>query len=255
MIPFYILKLTQITPELVLDNQLAVDRGEKLDEVVEKIKKYFQFTGLDGIIKNIREKAEESEQGNSDLMMILTDSPLLSLVQGKFPLGSGSCQNYETGSFRENLLGYVGDTHCKVLYALDMKKLPKELITLIRTQGIDNIEFEKHTTEILEAVVGRSVIKLGIDKDSSKPVAFIEPVYTSANKSNHSLDQAIYDFMLEIFNNESGFITGTGPLFHPSRGTTPISVIIAASDNSYGQYEDTGALGVSRGEYLIEGRM
>jgi len=108
---------------------------------------------------------------------------------------------------------------------------------LIKTNGIDSLINTPYEVELLPAIIGRSVLKMGtaIDKEESDseneiPALYIEPTYTLVNKGDISMNQIIQDAVVSGYARELGYGVYTGA------GTSRIK--IKQSRNPGGQYED-----------------
>ncbi len=170
--------------------------------------------------------APAAPQQFRDLTIEEGDHPKTLFEAGYYPMGCGSCQNFE-GDVRTNkcLLAYVADADKKIL--------------TIRKPD--------------RTILARAIVKLGrLDDETKTPIIFLEPTYTSVNKKDHDFDEEINKYMLA---KAQSMGTRVRVVRGALKGET--SVRIAASRNYY-QYEDGGAgaadnagLGIKAGTYAM----
>jgi len=239
-----ILKILSIDTTSIAKNKLDKSSTEKLTEIVNSLDKYFKFTGFSDLFENIRAEISNVEFERSELIYIISDSPLLLAVCGEYPKGSSSCQNYINGSHKDCLGAYIGDSHNKVAYAIQRSKLTDEQLDIIVNNGPDSKEFHEIEKEILPAIIARTIIKLGRSV-SKTPSIIIEPTYTKANKNDYSYDEGFYKFLKSIYKAEDGF-----EIFRPTEQTNKAR--LPKSDNYYGTYEDRAYRGTTTEEYSLE---
>lgn len=230
-----LLRLCALTPRLIAKNRITeadATRGkETITNTMETLKKYFSDTpfledleNIDFLLKKRTELAK-----NKRLGIIFTDHPQILWQVGKYPRGNGSCQHYAEGSHADKLMGYVGDPNCKVAFLVDIQKLPDDTKKIIAEQGFDAAVSAISKQDILEAGVGRSIVKLMRDGENA-PVLVLEPTYTVLNKQDLSLDeffnQSIRTFVAEPMNAKIARSQGSEYLVAPQ------------SLSPGGQYED-----------------
>lgn len=232
-------------------------KGESLTKVIEGLKLYFKdnptfIQDLDNISSVIAQS--ESLGDKRRLAMIVSDSPQLLLQVGKYPLGCGSCQNYE-GSPQWNvaLAGYVADAHIKVAYLVDLNKLPEQIRSDIETKGFENVKGIIPQQNLLEASIARSIIKIVKISGSAKPALFVEPTYSSVNKGDLSMNR-YFNIFLEL-------MIADPMSLRLVRGGGDEKVQVPNSRNPGGQYEDCAAgnaghagMGIIYGDYTMSAR-
>jgi hypothetical protein len=182
---------------------------------------------------------------NGEVAVFITDNPYILLNIGKYPPGTGSCQNYESGGLNKALLGYVGDSKSKAILVLKLDKLSKETQEIIKTQGINGIYNTQYEAEVLEAILGRAIIKLGSIKsvegnqEVERPTILIQPTYTSVNKADTSLNQIVIDSVID------GYAQDLGTEVYITTGPTPIQQ--SQSRSPVGEYDDGNNNGIGIG--------
>lgn len=224
--------------------------GETIDAVIKNLKGYFRknesfLADLDKIEKVMQ--GEHLLKTKKNLVMIVTDNPQMILQVGKYPTGCGSCQNFEGDIARSrSLLGYAGDAHIKAAFLVDLNLVPQERLKEFKELGLGAIQNQLSPQELLNASVARSIIKLTQGTTS----LFIEPTYTSQNKR---------DVSMETYFNLAIDKTLAQPMgVELARGKGDVEVIIPASINPDGQYEDYIAtnggvgLGILHGLYRLK---
>jgi len=192
---------------------------------------------------------------SGEVVVLITDNPFLMINIGKYPPGSGSCQNYESGGYNKALLGYVGDAKTKGVFVLKLDKLSPKTQEIIKTKGIGGIYNTPYESEVLDALIGRSIIKLGSthstreDQDYEKPAIIVQPTYTSVNKADTSLNQIIIDSVI------GGYADDLGAEVYIINGTTEIQ--LSQSRSPLGEYDDGNKNGTNIGmvssDYQITG--
>lgn len=232
-------------------------KGETLTEVIEGLKTYFEDNPtFVQDIENIHAVISQREDLGTKrrLAMIVTDNPQMLFQAGKYPVGCGSCQNYEgSPEWNKALAGYVADSHIKVSYLIDLNKLPDSLISEIESKGFEEVKDTIPHQDLLEASVARTITKITKVSESSKPTLFIEPTYSSINKGNLSMDK-YFNIFLELMVSEPMGIQLT-------RGGGSKTVKVPKSRNPSGQYEDCAAgnaghegMGIQTGSYTMSAR-
>jgi len=236
--------------------------SKELQTVISDIVTRFGLSEEEILSYKTRISSELSKQDiigtKMDIAIFITDNPYLLFNIGKYPLGSGSCQNYEGGHLNSALLGYVGDAHSKAVFALDLSKLGPELRAKLETEGIQSIINTPYEIEILEAIVARSIIKLAqvtetddYNEERTFPGIYIEPNYTSVNKLQQSLLTAMVDAVVVSYARPMsiGVYSGFGDS----------AIKIPKSRNPHGQYEDGaagnagyGGMGIERDDYYLD---
>ncbi len=170
--------------------------------------------------------APAAPQQFRDLTIEEEDDPKTLFEAGHYPIGCGSCQNFEGDvQYNKCLLAYVADADKKIL--------------TIRKPD--------------RTILARAIIKLGRTDDATQtPIIFLEPTYTSVNKQDHNFDDDINRYIIA----KAGRM---GRRVRVVRGalTGDVGVRIATSRNGY-QYEDGGAgaadaagLGIKYGAYTM----
>ncbi len=231
-------------------------KGETLASVVENLKVYFKDNPtFVQDIENIQSVISQREElgAKRRLAMIVTDNPQMVFQAGKYPLGCGSCQNYEgSPEWNKSLAGYVADAHTKVAYLIDLNKLPENLRLEIETKGFEQVKGIIPPQDLLDASIARSVTKLTKTFDD-KPALFIEPTYGSINKGDLSMDK-YFNIFLELIASEPMGIRLV-------RGGGDETVSVPKSRNPSGQYEDCAAgnaghagMGIQTGSYTMSAR-
>jgi hypothetical protein len=252
-----ILSLSVLTPKLIATNQIE-DKNDKktggqLTTVLARLHEYFRDTpafvqDLENIEATLTQKENLGSQRR--LAMLITDDPQILLQIGKYPIGCGSCQNYE-GDPGHNiaLTGYLADAHSKAMLMIDLKKLPKAVLERIEVEGFDAVKKSITSQEILEAAVGRSIAKL-VRVPEGEPVLFLEPTYSVMNKGDHSMDR-LFDIFAKLAVCEPMGIRLV-------RGEGRESVHVPSSRSPGGQYEDCAAgnaghagMGIKVGDYYM----
>ncbi len=232
-----LLRLSNLNAGLIASNRIVEKRrekesGEKITTVLENLQKYFKNSPLLQDLQNIEFSIRESQPttGERRLAMIFTDDSQILWQCGKFPIGNGSCQNYESGSHAERLMGYVGDANCKVAYMLDLNKLPLELKATIEEQGFEAIKGQLTSKQILDISIARVIVKVAKD-NAGKPVLLLEPTYTVVNKDDKTMDRLFESFIRN---------TTAKPMeVKMASGGGMETIMVGNSRSPQGQYEDT----------------
>lgn len=231
-----ILRLTDLSPRQIALNILTEGRkkeeGSSITSTIDNLKKVFKDCAFMQDLKNVEYILKEQTQfiGKRRLAMVLSDNPSFLWQAGKYPIGNGSCQHYAEGSMSQSLMGYVGDAHIKVSYLFDINSLSENLKTKIK-DGVPIGEIVDQATppEILQAVVARSMVKVGKD-EQNRPSIFMEPTYSVINKGDISMDR-YFNLFTDLFVAEPM----KSKLF---RGSGSEKLNIPPSRNPEGQYED-----------------
>lgn len=236
--------LLTINTDEIRSQRFKRDNSSKdLSTTISNVANYYKTDSSGDLKLALNDLLSRADVGpsNTEVAVIITDNPYLLLNVGKYPLGNGSCQNYENPSLNKTLLGYVGDAGTKAIFVIQVNKLSEDLQQKIKEGGIESLINTPYETEILPAIIGRSVLKLGtaveLDEDNNNqefPGLYIEPTYTLVNKSNRSLNPIIYDAVISGYAKDMGLGVYTGV------GSTTIKM--NKSRNPEGQYED-GSLG------------
>jgi len=231
-------------------------KGETLISVIDNLKTYFKDNPtFVQDIENIQSVISQREElgAKRRLAMIVTDNPQMVFQAGKYPLGCGSCQNYEgSPEWNKSLAGYVADAHTKVAHLIDLNKLPEKLRLEIEAKGFEQVKDGIPPQDLLEASIARSVTKLTKTADE-KPALFIEPTYSSINKGDLTMDK-YFNIFLEL--------TASEPMgIRLVRGGGSETVSVPKSRNPSGQYEDCAAgnaghagMGIQTGSYTMSAR-
>ncbi|MBI2437077.1 MAG: hypothetical protein HYV41_05050, partial [Candidatus Magasanikbacteria bacterium] len=232
-------------------------KGETLTKVIEGLKTYFKDNPtFVQDIENIHAVISQREDSGVKrrLAMIVTDSPQMLFQVGKYPVGNGSCQNYEgEEKWNKTLAGYVADAHTKVAYMVDLNKLSDSLRSEIESKGFEEVKETIPPQELLEASVARSIIKMVQTAEGAEPVLFLEPTYSVFNKDDLSMNK-YFNISLELLVSEPMGIRLT-------RGGGSETVRVPKSRNPSGQYEDCAAgnaghagMGIQTGSYTMSAR-
>lgn len=255
-----ILRLADLSPRQIALNILTEgkkkEEGTAISSTLENLKKVFKDCAFTQDLKNVEFLLKEQSQftGKRRLAMVLSDNPSFLWQAGKYPIGNGSCQHYAEGSMSQSLMGYVGDAHIKVSYLFDINSLSENLKTKIKDGvSLGEIIDQAKPSEILQAVVARSIVKLGKD-EQGKPAIFIEPTYSVINKGDSSMDR-YFNLFTDLFVTEPM----KSKLYRGS-GTDQLS--IPASRNPEGQYEDGAdgnaghaGMGIQTSSYTISAKL
>ncbi|MFA6536948.1 MAG: hypothetical protein WCT18_00945 [Patescibacteria group bacterium] len=251
-----LLALSNLNNDLIASGRLTAD-GKKnkneLNTAITNLKKYFKGSAFEMDLQNIEQAITVSDDSDKKrrLAFLSTDDPQLLWQVGKYPIGNGSCQNYDQGSMAQALMGYVGDAHTRAVFMLDLDKLPEEYLAIIESDGLNNVLINKKipAIDILKSVVGRTIVKL-----TTNNFIFIEPTYTVLNKSDNSLQNYVNSFVTMAY--------GTPMNLDLATGTGPTKITIPKSRNSEGQYEDgasgngaNGGMGIQIGNYSMKARI
>src|SRR3989344_2824817 len=235
-----ILRLADLSPRQIALNILTEgkkkEEGTAISSTLENLKKVFKDCAFTQDLKNVEFILKEQTQftGKRRLVMVLSDNPSFLWQAGKYPIGNGSCQHYAEGSMSQSLMGYVGDAHIKVAYLFDINSLPENLKTKIKDGlPLGEIVDQASPPEILQAVVARSIVKIGKD-EQNRPAIFMEPTYSVINKGDISMDR-YFNLFTDLFVVEPM----KSKLY---RGSGSEKLNIPPSRNPEGQYED-GAVG------------
>lgn len=255
-----LLRLTHLTPQQIALNKLESENSSKkggasLTRLVDQVHDYFSKLGNEAATQDIANiKAVLAERSDVSrkrrLAMIFTDNPQIGFNIGKYPIGVGSCQNYEgSPSWNKCLAGYVADAKTKFVIMADLNKLPSEIQQAVADAATEEDRlslFNRHTAAFLPAMVGREIVK--VTKDTNRrPVIFLEPTYSSINKGNTRMDQYYNTFV------ELAIADAMGAKI--ARGGGKETLAVSGSRNEY-EYEDGGygnandaGLGVKSGSY------
>lgn len=254
LLNFY--RLMQLNSKFIADNAMPPieDRAEKSSEqvstVIEQMKKYFSdnstvLQDLSNIETALSVQHEVSL--SRKLAILVTDDPELVMQCGKYPIGNESCQNYE-GNVRYNctLTGYLADAHTRVIYLIDLEKLPDEVRENIQKHGMEQVRSSIPNQTLLEATIARAVAKIAVH-ENGEPILFLEPTY---KKVAVDLDRHMNFFVNKLICQPMNI-----PLY---REAIADKLIVPASRNPRGQYEDgtndpkeKRAVGVVTGEYIM----
>ncbi|MFA6537431.1 MAG: hypothetical protein WCT18_03460, partial [Patescibacteria group bacterium] len=251
-----LLDLAKISQSLIYRGKLRESGGknsEELNDAIKNLKKFFKGSPFLQDLENIEFQLAQKKEfgGNKRLAVFSTDDPQFVWQVGKYPLGCGSCQNYSAGSMAYALMGYVGDAHSRAVYLFDINKLPKEYQEIVEEQGVAAVLEKKiiPPNVVLNAVLARTIIKL-----TSNEAIYIEPTYTSVNKSDNSLDNHINSFVKMAYGDSMQI-----PL---AKGIGTDVFKMPSSRNPSGQYEDAtsggadnAGMGVLSGAYIIESKL
>ncbi|MBP9798265.1 hypothetical protein KBC70_03930 [Candidatus Woesebacteria bacterium] len=254
LLNFY--RLMQINSKFISDNAMPPieDKAEKSSEqvstVIEQMKKYFSdnstiMQDLSNIETALSVRHEVSL--SRKLAILVSDDPELVMQCGKYPIGNESCQNYE-GDVRYNcaLSGYLADAHTRVIYLIDLEKLPSEVRQNIQEHGMEQVRSSIPNQTLLEATIARAIAKIAVHENGD-PILFLEPTY---QKIATDLDPYMNYFVNKLFCQPMNI-----PLY---REAIAENLIVPASRNPRGQYEDgtndpkdKRAVGVVTGEYIM----
>lgn len=253
-----LLQLSMVDIQDIATNRISAQpnkSGESLSKVMGDLKKYFEknpafVQDLSNIESVVTTKENYGEKRR--LAMIISDEPQILFQVGKYPIGCGSCQNYEGDpSWNVSLAGYVADAHTKAAYLMDLNKLPAEIKAKIDSSSFNEVKDSIPASDILEASIARSIVKIVKNKDGA-PVLFVEPTYSSVNKGDLTMNN-YFNIFLELM--------VSSPMNIPlARGAGTEAISVPASRNPGGQYEDCGAadggvgMGINIGSYTMHGR-
>jgi len=231
-----ILHLSNLSDEQIVHDRLIKEKvqrkGSKISDTLISLKKYFKDGPFFQDLINIEEKLKEIGKTSQKrrLAMILTDNPQTLWQVGKYPIGCGSCQNYDGGSHANQLMGYVGDANCKAVYVFDLNQLPTELREKLEKDGFEAIKDKLLANDILKSSIARSMIKIAKDEVTGKPVIVMEPTYSRVNKRDKNMD-TFFDIFLDISVANSMKVKKV-------RSSGNVSVRVGNSRSPEGQYED-----------------
>lgn len=236
----------------------ADKKGESLSSVMDGLKVYFKdnpafVQDLENILSTLAQK--ESLGDKRRLAMIVTDHPQILIQVGKYPIGCGSCQNYEGGeSWNRSLAGYIADAHSKAVFLIDLNRLSDGTRASIEREGFEKAKAGIPRQELLEASVARAMVKIVSFDDTSGPALFVEPTYSSINKGDLTMDN-FFNVFLELMVSEPMRIRLV-------RGEGSETVCVPESRNPAGQYEDCaagnaehGGMGIQQGSYTMRARI
>ena len=241
-----ILNLLSLTGEKIASNRISNESSrpsnKTIKAVLDHLKKRFgekknkkgevisPASPFQDTIENIDSllKAEilfKEEGGKKHRLAILfTDDPRVLWHTGRYPNGGHSCLRYDKKKKKElskYLMGPVGDPNCKVVYAIDLEKLPEGMEETMQRDGLKDLDVRN----LLEASVSRSLVKVVRDADSN-PAVLIEPQYGTSDTA------AFFDlFVTSKIADRMGV-----PVLHHD-GFEP--VFVGDSLSPEGQYEDT----------------
>ena len=255
-----ILKLADLGSRQIALNILTEgkkkEEGSSLTSAIDNLKKVFKDCAFMQDIKNVEFVIKEQTQliGKRRLAMVLSDNPSFLWQAGKYPVGNGSCQHYAEGSMSQSLMGYVGDAHIKVAYLFDINSLPDDLKTKLQEGSpLGEVINQAKPPEVLQAVVARSIVKVGKDKQN-KPAVFMEPTYSVINKGDLSMDR-YFNLFTDLFVAEPM----NSKLY---RGAGEEKIGIPPSRNPAGQYEDGAegnagnvGMGIQTSSYTIGAKL
>ncbi|MCK5475696.1 MAG: hypothetical protein KAI71_03910 [Candidatus Pacebacteria bacterium] len=233
-----LLRLNNLSNKLIATNRIVEKEGkkggEKLNSVLDNLKKYLKGSPLLQDIKNIEFSLKEKTDMNEKrrLAMVSTDNPQMLWQAGKYPLGNGSCQHYADGGYNlaKNLMGYVGDANCKVSYLVDLNKLSQDIKKELEEKEFEEIKNDIPAQELLNASIARSIIKMTKD-ENDKPVVLLEPTYSIVYKSDNSMDK-YFNLFVDLMIAESMKVK-------MARSGGKESVSRGPSRSPGGQYEDS----------------
>lgn len=252
-------RLTLLTPKLIATNRISEREdkgGETISQVIEGLRKYFKDnqTFLQDI-ENIQATVTQREEltANRRLAMIVTDNPQMLFQVGKYPIGCGSCQNYEGDpNWNKSLAAYVADAHIKAMFLIDLNKLPSSVQQEIEEKGFEEVKHFLMPQDMLEASIARAISKIVVTAQG-KPVLFLEPTYTQINKGDLSMNK-YFDVFAELAVAEPMKIK-------LARGVGKETIYVPDSRNPSGQYEDAAAgdadnagMGIQTGDYSMSAR-
>ncbi|KXK07604.1 MAG: hypothetical protein UZ21_OP11001000963 [Microgenomates bacterium OLB22] len=224
--------LTTNESDLVRDYAKG-DKQTAIEKHIASLKAFFKGnTTFLQDLSNI-EFAAHSFQEESGLdrhfVMLSTDDPEILMQIGRYPIGNGSCQNYDgDAQHNKGLCAYVADAHIRAICLFDVSKLSSEYQSMIREGGLNVAMKTIPRKSLLDAMVARSIIKLGTYNDA--PVLYVEPCYSSLNKREGTINRFFHTFAAKVYGENMGL-----SLFHEGRDT---SIRISETRNPGGQYED-----------------
>ena len=243
-----ILHLTNLTAKNIAFNKTIekenMQSGEAITTTLERLKKYFgektnkkgevteaasPFYGdLENIEEILSEQSAFSEKRR--LAMLFTDDPQILWQVGKYPIGSGSCQNYAGSDLAKKLMGYVADPNCKAAYIIDINNLPQDIRSAINEHGFSKAKDTVPAQSLLEASVSRKMVKIAKDIDN-QPIILMERSYGVKDMDsyfNSFINQNIAEPM------DARMVESGGNK----------SITVGKSASPEGQYEDANLHGV-----------
>ncbi len=252
-----ILRLCVLRPANIAMNRFPAGQGKKGEEILEAVKSlkaYFKdqpaflqdLENVETVLASVPDIGRTRR-----LALFVTDDPFLLFHTGKYPTGNGSCQNFELNSgYNRTLPAYVGDAHIKVAFLVDIGKLPDADRIAVDASGFKDAARSIPPAALLEAIVGRSVLKLvRVGKDEN-PAIFVEPIYSLVNKGDQSMKNIFEEWIAREIASPMGI--------RVMHGNGSESVLVPSSKNPEGQYEDgaTGGaqnagLGIQTGSYRM----
>lgn len=258
----HLLRMCKLDTTLIAFNRLSQDPDSTritLTDAVRSVKKYFekdsQITAEIERIEDILGNQADTA-GQSDIICVFTDNPLVGLTVGKYPKGAESCQKYTNASIE--LAAYPADASTKFSLLIDKSKLPEDIATKLdsATTMEEKMEiFNTNTYTFLEAMIARRITKIIRRSDTNKPAIFLEPVYTSYDKEQ--MTRQLNDFARQILRPKTTLQLMTGEI-HTIAG---IRVKVASSRNGT-QYEDgatggpdNGGMGIKSGPYEMDAEL
>ncbi len=251
-------RLLALTPKLIAENKIKETEdkgGMTITDTMKRLKEYMKgnATFLQDLANVEAVLAREETIGRKRrLAMIFTDDPQMLLQIGKYPIGCGSCQNFE-GDERYNkaLPGYIGDAHIKGAFLVDLNKLSEERRKEIDEQGFEMMKDRIPKQELLEASIAREIVKLERNPHTpAVPPLFLQPTYSVVNKADGGMDKYFNMYLNLTLRAEM-----QGKLF---RGNGKTRLQVSGSRNPSGQYEDAGdgdaanpGMGIKIGPYTL----
>lgn len=216
-----------------------------LNEIIISLSDTFKNSPLLADLQAIssRIKLKKDNNDTNRHIIIETSLPDMSALSGKYPVNSGSCQNLETGSYRQGLMGYILDPQIKVIYVLDERKVSEELNDILRNGDFENALWDKNAEELLKAAQSRAIIRIGATEADKQSAIVIEPIYTSGLLSKSDSESMILDHIKANY---------LGHSFRVFKSNGSEEVRISKSRNDWGQYDDyIGAKG-NTGSYTVK---
>lgn len=197
----------------------------------------------------ILKREEGSTKGSA--LMLWTDNPEVLLQIGKFPLGCGSCKNYE-GSVETNvtLTSDLGDAHIKAALLLDVERLPDTVRAHLTANDRGGAAATLSTAAILQACVARSLVKITVTQ-SDTPALFLEETYSPFDARSGEIEEYFRRFVTTHLAEPMGVLA--------AREGNDFLLEVPASRSPAGQYEDRRAahnparrMGVKKGLYTMK---
>lgn len=188
--------------------------------------------------------------GARKVALLLTDHPEVMLQIGKYPLGCGSCKNYESAVGNNVAIASdMGDAHIKGAFILDQGRLPAAVNEALAAGDSDAALEALHPENVFNSSIARSIFKV-VKTKAERPGVFVEDVYTPLVGNRATLTEHFETFASEQVAKPLG-----GHGYREGRGET---LEVPASRSPAGQYEDrhisrNRRIGLKQGTYRMAG--